>query len=108
MKFNQKTIITLIVVGAVGYYLWDRNRKGKSLNPFKSFAGNEDTDFFNLTGGGKGTKKATTLYTAGGYDPLHKNPDGTRGATWIGYNRDRTQGYWQSGYVQSGTPLNPR
>lgn len=116
MKLSRNTIIGIVAVGAVAYYIWDRNRKGKKLNPFSSFAGNmdsaygfagkDDSGFFNTTGSPiRGTKKATSLYTAGGYDANHLNGDGTRGATWVGYNNDNTQGYWVKGQISRGTRM---
>ena len=42
MKLSRKTVIGLVAVAAVGYYIYDRQRKGKSLNPFKSFTAEED------------------------------------------------------------------
>jgi len=131
MKLSRNTIIGLVAVAAVGYYIYDRRKKGKGLNPFssfagkmdsafnfegqdivmsgqstKDFAGKQDSGFFNATGTPiRGTKKATSLYTAGGYDANHMNGDGTRGATWVGYNNDNTQGYWVKGQIGRGTRM---
>lgn len=119
---NTKTILTIGVIGVVGFYLYSRMRKGQSLNPFKSFAadedtfrsnmsftGNEDSSFYNASAAPlpikTRIKKIGSLYTAGGYDSNHQNSDGTRGATWIGYNQDNTQGYWVKGFVKQGTQM---
>ena len=43
---KKKTIITIAVLGAIGYYLYSRKKAGKPLNPFSkssSFTGNEST-----------------------------------------------------------------
>ena len=50
-------------------------------------------------------RKLRSLYTAGGYDSTHRNPDGSYGATWVGYNQDPSQGYWVKGVVRQGTPM---
>jgi hypothetical protein len=39
------------------------------------------------------------------YDPLHVNPDGSKGATWISYDDSNVVGYWQKGRVQEGTEM---
>lgn len=44
-------------------------------------------------------------FVAKQYDPLHVNPDGTKGATWISYNDSNVVGYWQKGRVQEGTEV---
>lgn len=75
MKLSRKTMIGLVVVAAIGYYIYDRNKKGKSLNPFKSFAGKddsamgfaakEDSAFFNAVGGGSMTRRTGCQTYAG-------------------------------------------
>jgi hypothetical protein len=44
-------------------------------------------------------------FVAKQYDPLHENPDGTKGATWIAYDDSNVVGYWQKGRVQEGTEV---
>jgi hypothetical protein len=44
-------------------------------------------------------------FVAKQYDPMHVNPDGTQGATWISYNDSNIVGYWQKGRVQEGTDV---
>lgn len=39
------------------------------------------------------------------YDPLHVNPDGSKGATWISYDNSNIVGYWQKGRIQEGTDM---
>jgi len=39
------------------------------------------------------------------YDPMHINPDGSSGATWISYDDSNIVGYWQKGRVQEGTDM---
>ena len=51
---KNKTILTILVLGAVGYWIYSRKKANKSLNPFaksSSFAG--DDNFFNYTSGRK-------------------------------------------------------
>ena len=43
---KKKTIITIAVLGAIGYWLYSRKKAGKPLNPFSkssSFTGDEAT-----------------------------------------------------------------
>jgi hypothetical protein len=45
---KKKTIITIAVLGAIGYYIYSRKKAGKPLNPFsnsKSFTADEGTFF---------------------------------------------------------------
>jgi len=45
---KKKTIITIAVLGAIGYYLYSRKKANKPLNPFsksKSFTADESTFF---------------------------------------------------------------
>ena len=80
MKLSRKTIIGIVAVGAVAYYVWDRSRKGKSLNPFSSFSANEEEFLASLNAGGEeapyttksGTSQGSTFYqpTAGGVRTL--------------------------------------
>ena len=104
MKMN-KNLVMLLVVGGIGLYIWNRKKKGLSINPFSSFTGYEDSEFFNVTGRPSPKNKVKSLYTAGGYDPNHMNGDGTRGATWIAYNNNTAQGYWVKGVVRQGTAM---
>jgi hypothetical protein len=48
MTKNTKTIIGVVAIGAVAYWVWKRNKAGKSLNPFSNFSG--DDNFFNASG----------------------------------------------------------
>jgi hypothetical protein len=52
---NTKTILTVLVVGGVGYYLFNQWKKKQGT---KNFANYVDDDFMNLEGGKK-TKQAT-------------------------------------------------
>jgi hypothetical protein len=110
MTQKTKTILGVVALGAVAYWLYNRNKQGKSLNPFSNFSG--DDNFFNLTAAGGGTK-TSPRYVAGGYDANHVNPDGTRGATWISYGGSGSSGFWSTSiglgqYVPQGTVVNPR
>ena len=63
MKLSRKTIIGIVAVGAVAYYVWDRSRKGKSLNPFSSFSANEEEFLASLNAGGEEAPiKGSTFY----------------------------------------------
>lgn len=53
-------------------------------------------NFVNADGGNDG-------FVALKHDPSYKNPDGTLGATWIGYNNSDVIGYWKKGFVTLGT-----
>ena len=44
-------------------------------------------------------------FVAKQYDPLHVNPDGSKGATWISYEDSDIVGYWQKGMVREGTDM---
>jgi len=54
---KNKTIVTILVLGAVGYWVYTRNKAKKSLNPFaksSKFTGDEatffDDTYFNASG----------------------------------------------------------
>lgn len=97
---NTKKILTFAVIGFAGYWIYTRTKQKKSINPFaKSNSFDAESSYFNAIG----KPKKKTVYIAGGYDPSHVNPDGTRGATWMSYGGAGVSGYWVSGYVPSGT-----
>jgi hypothetical protein len=101
MKKNR--ILTFAVLGAVGYWIYSRNKANKSLNPFaksKSFA---SYDGYYGADGINPKRAKKTNYIAGGYDSTHTNPDGSHGATWMSYGGVGAQGYWVSGYVPRGS-----
>lgn len=103
MTKNTKMILGAVAVGAIVYYAYMQNKKGKTFfGKPKSFSGfSGDDNFFNITA------KPRTQYIAGGYDPSHVNSDGTRGATWISYGGAGSSGFWQQGQVPRGTIVNP-
>ena len=90
MTKQTKTILGVLVVAGVGYYIWSRNKAGKKLNPFSSFAGD---DFFSNASG--------TSRVVGGYDA-------TNNRTWIYREGNKGQGYWVNGRVNArvGTRFN--
>lgn len=48
MTKKTKTILGVVVVGYIAYYLYKRKKSGKSLLPFGNFSG--DDNFFNVVG----------------------------------------------------------
>jgi hypothetical protein len=48
MTKKTKTILGVVVVGAIAFYLYKRKKSGKSLLPFGNFSG--DDNFFNVNG----------------------------------------------------------
>jgi hypothetical protein len=116
---NGKTILKVGIglVAAYGIYTFIKMRrrgeqkastKGSGTSNFTATSGD---DFFNnLTASGTPSK---AKYIAGGYDPNHVNPDGTRGATWISLGGSGSSGYWSTSiglgqYVAQGTVVTPR
>jgi hypothetical protein len=103
MTKNTKMIVGAVAVGAIVYYAYMQNKKGKTFfGKQKSFSGfSGDDNFFNITA------KPRAQYIAGGYDAGHQNSDGSRGATWISYGGVGSAGFWQQGYVPQGQVVNP-
>lgn len=91
MNKKTKTILAVVVLAGVGLFLYNRKKAGKSLNPFKSFDG-EDDEFFNAIGRRK---------VVGGYDSANNR-------TWIFNEGSRGKGYWVTGRVNvpTGTTFN--
>jgi hypothetical protein len=92
MTKQTKTILGVLVVAGVGYYIWSRNKAGKKLNPFASYVGDE---FFS-NAVGRGARRVV-----GGYDRANNR-------TWIYTEGNMGQGYFVSGKVNvpSGTRFN--
>jgi hypothetical protein len=71
MTNKTKTIIAVVGIGLVAYYVWMRKKQGKSMMPFgKSSSFSGDENFFNLQGGVQGgtttTSKGCQLYAGDG------------------------------------------
>lgn len=64
--------------------------KEKSIEPESSFAG---------------FSKESSGYEAMQFDPEHINEDGSRGATWIGFERSDIVGFWKKGAIKGGTKV---
>ena len=51
MTKQTKTIAMVLGLGAIGYWIYTRNKAKKSLNPFSKSSSFDGEDFFNASGG---------------------------------------------------------
>jgi hypothetical protein len=103
LGFEKKQIKRNVIIGigaAVGLYLVFRFalkdifvKKGINLRSSRNFVGAD------------GINEGSGSFIAKKYDPEHLNSDGTKGATWIGYDNSDIVGYWKAGQVKLGSVL---
>jgi hypothetical protein len=91
MEFKKQRLLLGVGLAILGYFVLKNviAKKMVSSDANKS-------NFVNADG-------SNNSFVALKYDPSYKNPDGTLGATWIGYNNSDVVGYWQKGVVTLGT-----
>ena len=69
----------------------------KKMFPAKKTANNNNVSFAGDSKQG--------IYKAMFYDENYRNDDGSKGATWIGYNESPIVGFWKKGMMAEGTQV---